>query len=146
MGTLAFNDRVTAEVTAIEGQTDFAADFPLLSEEAGGFSHIFVSRIRDEQADILSFADFEVVGETTGAFTLRLYAPSDEGDRVQIYSTIPPERERRHVPGGAVRTPTLEADAVSLQAQLQEQARRSEERRVGKECRRLCRSRWSPYH
>jgi 3-deoxy-D-manno-octulosonic-acid transferase len=25
-------------------------------------------------------------------------------------------------------------------------ARRSEERRVGKECRRLCRSRWSPYH
>ena len=26
------------------------------------------------------------------------------------------------------------------------QARRSEERRVGKECLRLCRSRWSPYH
>ena len=25
-------------------------------------------------------------------------------------------------------------------------ARRSEERRVGKECRPLCRSRWSPYH
>jgi nicotinate-nucleotide--dimethylbenzimidazole phosphoribosyltransferase len=25
-------------------------------------------------------------------------------------------------------------------------AMRSEERRVGKECRRLCRSRWSPYH
>jgi hypothetical protein len=24
--------------------------------------------------------------------------------------------------------------------------RRSEERRVGKECRRVCRSRWSPYH
>ena len=24
--------------------------------------------------------------------------------------------------------------------------RRPEERRVGKECRRLCRSRWSPYH
>src|SRR3546814_2309358 len=26
------------------------------------------------------------------------------------------------------------------------QARRSEERRVGKECVRTCRSRWSPYH
>jgi NAD(P)-dependent dehydrogenase (short-subunit alcohol dehydrogenase family) len=26
------------------------------------------------------------------------------------------------------------------------QSERSEERRVGKECRRLCRSRWSPYH
>jgi hypothetical protein len=25
-------------------------------------------------------------------------------------------------------------------------AARSEERRVGKECRKLCRSRWSPYH
>ena len=25
-------------------------------------------------------------------------------------------------------------------------SRRSEERRVGKECLRLCRSRWSPYH
>ena len=26
------------------------------------------------------------------------------------------------------------------------QKQRSEERRVGKECRALCRSRWSPYH
>ena len=29
---------------------------------------------------------------------------------------------------------------------LQAPQQRSEERRVGKECRRLCRSRWSPYH
>jgi heat-inducible transcriptional repressor len=29
---------------------------------------------------------------------------------------------------------------------MREAANRSEERRVGKECRRLCRSRWSPYH
>ena len=28
----------------------------------------------------------------------------------------------------------------------QEKKRRSEERRVGKECRSVCRSRWSPYH
>ena len=27
-----------------------------------------------------------------------------------------------------------------------DQSARSEERRVGKECLRLCRSRWSPYH
>ena len=32
-----------------------------------------------------------------------------------------------------------EVDAEKVQA-------RSEERRVGKECSRLCRSRWSPYH
>ena len=31
-------------------------------------------------------------------------------------------------------------------ASLAEAARRSEERRVGKECRMPCRSRWSPYH
>jgi shikimate dehydrogenase len=35
------------------------------------------------------------------------------------------------------------ADGLGM---LVEQAARSEERRVGKECRRLCRSRWSPYH
>jgi regulator of protease activity HflC (stomatin/prohibitin superfamily) len=36
---------------------------------------------------------------------------------------------------------------AEIAADLQKQvAERSEERRVGKECRRLCRSRWSPYH
>ena len=35
----------------------------------------------------------------------------------------------------------MTADDVSLVI-----PHRSEERRVGKECRRLCRSRWSPYH
>ena len=34
-------------------------------------------------------------------------------------------------------------DKTLFQAQLQA---RSEERRVGKECSLLCRSRWSPYH
>ena len=34
----------------------------------------------------------------------------------------------------------------ALVEQAQRGLRRSEERRVGKECRRLCRSRWSPYH
>ena len=31
-------------------------------------------------------------------------------------------------------------------AAAQREGKRSEERRVGKECLRLCRSRWSPYH
>jgi PAS domain S-box-containing protein len=34
----------------------------------------------------------------------------------------------------------------AVKASLRAQTLRSEERRVGKECRRLCRSRWSPYH
>ena len=29
---------------------------------------------------------------------------------------------------------------------IREKSKRSEERRVGKECQGLCRSRWSPYH
>lgn len=37
----------------------------------------------------------------------------------------------------------LSIDTEGLTA---EQIRQIEERRVGKECRRLCRSRWSPYH
>ena len=36
------------------------------------------------------------------------------------------------------------ADGEALLAAVA--SRRSEERRVGKECERLCRSRWSPYH
>ena len=43
-----------------------------------------------------------------------------------------------------------ETDTARLLATIDElnadPAVRSEERRVGKECRRLCRSRWSPYH
>jgi MFS family permease len=41
---------------------------------------------------------------------------------------------------------TLEASLPSLVSKIAPPEARSEERRVGKECRRLCRSRWSPYH
>ena len=52
---------------------------------------------------------------------------------------------------------TAARDVLALQAQFLRHAQmslrlrtrddsRSEERRVGKECLRLCRSRWSPYH
>ena len=44
--------------------------------------------------------------------------------------------------GGDLGTLTEEGLAVLRLDRL----RRSEERRVGKECVRLCRSRWSPYH
>ena len=36
--------------------------------------------------------------------------------------------------------------ADAWQFRVKNQTPRSEERRVGKECLRLCRSRWSPYH
>ena len=39
-----------------------------------------------------------------------------------------------------------ELDAEYIVADSEHSQLRSEERRVGKECRPLCRSRWSPYH
>ena len=39
-----------------------------------------------------------------------------------------------------------EEDAAAASASSYHSSDRSEERRVGKECLRLCRSRWSPYH
>ena len=43
-------------------------------------------------------------------------------------------------------TATLSADATVARLAQASTTTRSEERRVGKECLRLCRSRWSPYH
>ena len=43
-------------------------------------------------------------------------------------------------------TPTSPAEALAEGVLTQVSTLRSEERRVGKECLRLCRSRWSPYH
>jgi hypothetical protein len=40
----------------------------------------------------------------------------------------------------------LNGSSGKLYSQAIRLKERSEERRVGKECRRLCRSRWSPYH
>ena len=46
-----------------------------------------------------------------------------------------------------VSDPTTEQTAqINAMANSLANAIRSEERRVGKECLRLCRSRWSPYH
>ena len=42
--------------------------------------------------------------------------------------------------------PPLETEEDVEEEERQKEAARSEERRVGKECRPLCRSRWSPYH
>ena len=44
------------------------------------------------------------------------------------------------------RDPGVRAFALRHQATEADHLARSEERRVGKECLRLCRSRWSPYH
>ena len=60
------------------------------------------------------------------------------------------KEEARNVFGGSIVNNLLSLGAeptnVVRQDGLIEWKSRSEERRVGKECLRLCRSRWSPYH
>ena len=57
------------------------------------------------------------------------------------------KKKEQGFPGGAV-VENLPANAgdMGLSPGLGRSHMRSEERRVGKECLRLCRSRWSPYH
>ena len=71
----------------------------------------------------------------------------DEGDIVKtdgsyIYTLTP---------SGILRIVSADGGDLSVTGQisledLTDSIQRSEERRVGKECLRLCRSRWSPYH
>ena len=42
--------------------------------------------------------------------------------------------------------PRLSKEEYAEKKRAEKEKVRSEERRVGKECLRLCRSRWSPYH
>jgi hypothetical protein len=65
-------------------------------------------------------------------------------------SDIKTESETTYSPVGRIdpfeplfKTKTNKGESGGIRQQT---IRRSEERRVGKECRRLCRSRWSPYH
>ena len=58
-----------------------------------------------------------------------------------------PHRTPSPAVSGAVKTPSTSFLAPLLRKDKSNTFRsRSEERRVGKECLRLCRSRWSPYH
>ena len=56
------------------------------------------------------------------------------------------EKQRRDLGEELEALRTELEDTLDTTAAQQELRCRSEERRVGKECLRLCRSRWSPYH
>jgi hypothetical protein len=81
------------------------------------------------------------------------------GPHLQSVGPLPRHRLRhtRDAVAASAREPRMPAAVLSLVSQTSNALRvlrtdellverRSEERRVGKECRRLCRSRWSPYH
>jgi DNA-binding NtrC family response regulator len=76
--------------------------------------------------------------DITGLEVLRLVQEASPGVRMLVMTAYPSaDATIQAIQRGAVDYITKEGDYLD---------KRSEERRVGKECRRLCRSRWSPYH
>ena len=61
---------------------------------------------------------------------------------------LTPEHINEFVANAIMQSQIGDAVKASIQRVMEELMKvyRSEERRVGKECLRLCRSRWSPYH
>ncbi|WP_303719586.1 hypothetical protein, partial [Brevundimonas naejangsanensis] len=115
MAALPENDRLAGPYIAEAGQTDFAADFPLIKGQG------LCARIERAGAVIrLTGAQLDAIDPGESGFTCRLSRPAMEGDRVWIFSLLPTARDRTHAPNGAVRTQTLEGDAEELQAQHQE--------------------------
>ncbi|MBB5770119.1 hypothetical protein HNP47_000088 [Brevundimonas vesicularis] len=118
MAALPENDRIAGPFIAVAGQTDFPADFPLI--DAGA---VRVRRLRNGVATLLVSPDVSPVDASAVGFTCRLAVAARAGDEYWVYSDLRPERPRQHTPNGAIRSATLEDDAVALQAQLQERAR-----------------------
>src|SRR3546814_15810998 len=84
------------------------------------------------------------VDDATGDMT---YFFVDYAGRVRVNSNVFDEAAETFVVNGTSRfrgDVFLDDSNVPLREQLDE--KRSEERRVGKECVSTCRSRWSPYH
>jgi SulP family sulfate permease len=111
------------------------------------------------RATVLDFVVIAAVVAT--ALTVSLIAASGVGIVLAVLLFV-----REQLGGNVVRRKALGNQVFSKRVRLQEEMEilvergdraailelqgslffRSEERRVGKECRRLCRSRWSPYH
>ena len=84
------------------------------------------------------------VFRTSGPFGVKLGRPAVEFDEVndhvhRVINSLAPNASRERLTGMHVRV-------IEGEAPIALSVRRSEERRVGKECTVLCRSRWSPYH
>ena len=87
--------------------------------------------------DIAILTGGEVVNEKLSR-TLESATLSDLGQA----SSVIIDKDNMAIVNGAGEKSAIDARIIQIKAQIAETAERSEERRVGKECR----SRWSPYH
>ena len=100
--------------------------------------------------DEIGFAQLSMglVAERLGVKTPSLYkhvtSQADLAHRIAILAVTEFGDAIRDATQGRAGSDALAAAAQAMRTYVQEH--RSEERRVGKECRPLCRSRWSPYH
>lgn len=123
MGTLPYNDRVTAGLVAAAGQVNFTADFPAIQVE-GDYAGIGIRRIRAGAAsELVLGADFEITAADDDGFTAVLVVPALLDDVLWIYGDLTPARTQALISGGAIYSEILEDDATSFQVQLQELAR-----------------------
>lgn len=124
MAELPENDRMAGPFIAMAGQTDFPGDFPLIDApgDPAGTCVLFVRERAGDRTE-LALGDFTIPAANDAGFTLRLVVPSLEGDRCFVIGRQKQKRLRAHPSGGAVRTPTLEADAREAVARHQEARR-----------------------
>src|SRR3546814_17500955 len=104
-------------------------------------------RISDWSSDVCS-SDFRFEGLQLAANILRpsAIAPAVRASGLRATATLDGEFALPTVDYQANANSLAVNDIVVERLSLAGKARRSEERRVGKECVSTCRSRWSPYH
>ena len=108
-----------------------------------------MSRCEEHTGDILLYLDNALTGQELEDFRAHLAVCANCWERLEeelaLSSLLRKARPLYLAPQALRARVAAAAEKISARAPLSERSR-SEERRVGKECRMPCRSRWSPYH
>ena len=101
--------------------------------------------------DIQPITKVEVKSKASGIVEKLFVDINDRVHKGQELAQLDQQEITAQVDAQKAQLASAEANVTTYEANIEQDkvtaaARRSEERRVGKECVRLCRSRWSPYH